>query len=329
MKKILIVGLVILLFLSGCSSNSLAKYNEAVEKTTGLTRGRSSMIFTIENEFNEKGMTEDELRKLYAYKDMEFSFISSFDHEIGEMEADIYLSLGSPGYDMSFYSSKEGSFIRIPIVNKYMKLDLEDFENKAMETGNESDEIQDVFLKIIEEWTAILEMDNVVKGEKSIMSTEDGDVKVVKFTVSPSEDKIRLFLKKIAALARANSEELEKAGGFSFAEFEGENPMDFSEIVEIIEEKIDSLESITFIDTVFIDIDGYIVSDELLMVFEDYDSEEGQIKKTTVSIIQENWENGMKQDIEFPEIAPDEMIEMDGNGWNFNFEEGGDYNVGN
>ncbi|GKT22759.1 hypothetical protein ADUPG1_004519, partial [Aduncisulcus paluster] len=49
-------------------------------------------------------------------------------------------------------------------------------------------------------WRNTFEADEVVKGEKSTMETPEGDVRVVKFTVTPDKEKLKGFVKGIGLI---------------------------------------------------------------------------------------------------------------------------------
>ena len=301
--KLLVITLILMMLLSGCSTNALLDYNNAVQKTEDITRGKTSLSIKVDNDFNTDGLTEEAINNLKNFEKIEMSLLSRFDNNQAKSINDVYLNLTGMGIDSMIYSMEDYAYIKIPMVNEYIEIDLNDLEMAPAidTTGTES-----LVRRVIKEWTELLETENVVKGEKSIMTTEDGEVKVTRFTVKPTEDQLRLFIKKIIAIARSEKDALEKF--IQFANTDG--GLDFDALVDVVEQDIEEMEKITFNSIAFIDIDGYIVNESIEIHFENYDSKPGQVNKRTVVISQENWDNEMEQNIAIPDFAPEDLIDM-------------------
>jgi hypothetical protein len=319
-KTIIALSLIFLLVLSGCSKNPLKTYNSAVEKTENITRGKFSVTVNVENIFNKEGLDDETLKTLRYLEKIETSMFSSFDKNESRSKNDIYLKIGNLGFDSKVYSIEDEAYIQIPALNKYIKLNLADikFEELEKEQGINTDSIEGLMKRISKEWTDLLETDNVVKGERTIMQTEDGDVKVTKFSVSPTEDQLRLFLKKVIAIFRSEKEGLQQFvelfrldNNYNIEKTENNEEMNFEILIKAIENELEEMEKITFSSVAYIDIDGYIVKETIEIVFENYDPKGGQIEKRKVQITQENWDNEMEQKIILPEIPAESIISID------------------
>jgi hypothetical protein len=302
--KVAAAVLIIMTLTAGCSTNALLDYNNAVRKTEDITRGKMSLSIKIDNDFSTEGLSEEAIANLKNFERIEMSLLSSFDNNQRRSINDIYLNLGGMGIDSMVYSNDADAYIRLPMVNEYIRINLDelDMTSSLDMTGTES-----LVKRITKEWTELLETENVVKGEKSIMATEDGEVKVTKFTVSPTEDQLRLLLKKMIAILRSEKEALE-----TFVQFANtDGGLDFDALVRGVEQEIEDMEKITFNSVAYIDIDGYIVKESIEIYFENYDPKPGQVSKRTVVFSQENWDNEMEQNIVIPDISSDNLMDMD------------------
>ncbi|MDW7669249.1 MAG: hypothetical protein SCJ93_10525, partial [Bacillota bacterium] len=160
--------------------------------------------------------------------------------------------------------------------------------------------------KIQKEWLELLQKEDVVKGKRDIMTTKDGDVKVDKYTIEPSEEQLRLFFKKVFAILRSEEENLVKL-------IQNEdNDIDIGNIITNTEKAVEKFEKITFKNEAYIDIDGYIVKEYIYIVLEDYDPEPGSNSLISIDVEIENWENEIEQIIKIPEVNQDELINLDG-----------------
>jgi hypothetical protein len=314
------LSMVFLLVLSGCSKDPLKIYNSAVEKTDNISRGKLSVTVNVENIFNKEGLDEETVKILRNLEKIEMSMLSSFDKNESRSKNDIYLKIENLGFDSKVYSIGEDAYIKIPALNKYIKINLENlkFEEMEKEQAINTDSVDTLIKRIGKEWTDLLETENVVKGERTIMQTEDGEVKVTKFSISPTEDQLRLFLKKVIAIFKSEKEGLKQFvelfsldNNYDIEETEKDEEMNFEILIKAIENELEEMEKITFGSVAYIDIDGYIVKEAIEVVFENYDPKGGQIEKRKVQIIQENWENELEQNIVLPEIPAESIIRID------------------
>src|SRR6056297_855950 len=303
MKKITAVLLILLttLFLFGCSQDYLQNYKEAVEKTESREFGKERISIKIENEFNEENISQEILEELNYLKDIQVEVTSSFNESQEESKA--YIKYRGLGYDLTVFSSEEEVIIYVPMIGRYIQLKEENlgFDHNIKDL----EELEDLTSKIQKEWLNLLQKENVVKGKKDIMTTKDGDVKVDLYTIQPSEEQTRLFLKKIFALLRSEEKSLSKL-------VENENDdLDIVNIIDNIEEAVGKFEKITYKNQAYIDIDGYIVKEYIDIVLEDYDPEPGSNSIISVNVEIENWENEVEQKIKIPEVDQEEIIDID------------------
>ncbi len=301
MKKFIAVTLIILITASlfGCSQDYLQNYKEAVEKTESRKSGREKISVNIENEFNEENISQEILEELNYLKNIQVEMTTSFNEN--KDESKLYIKYRGLGYDLTIFSSDEEILVYIPMIGKYIKLNE---ENLGLDENNieELEDLENLSSKIQNEWLELLQKEDVVKGKRDIMTTKDGDVKVDKYTIEPSEEQLRLFFKKIFAILRSEEENLSK-----LIKNQKED-VDIVKIIDNIEKTFEKFEIITFKDEAYIDIDGYIVKEYIDVTIEDYDPEPGSNSKISVNVEIENWENELEQRIEIPEIDEEDII---------------------
>jgi hypothetical protein len=304
MKKILIIILVILAVVSliGCNQDYLQNYKEAVEKTDGRSQGKESIKISINNDFNQENISQEIIEELNYLKNIEFEVTSSFNESYSKSRA--YIKYRGLGYDINLYTSESETLVQIPIINKYIKIDSEDLGFNEDEENN-FEGMEELTSKIQSEWLDLLQKEDVVKGKRDLMTTQDGDVKVDKYTISPSEEQLRLFLKKFFAVLRSEEESLK-------ALIQNQNEkVNVEEIVNNLENVIDEFEKITFKNEAYIDVDGYIVKEFISIDLENYDPQPGSNSKISVKVEIENWENEADQTIEIPEVEEKDLIDLD------------------
>lgn len=304
MKKILTIILVILAVVSliGCNQDYLQNYKEAVEKTDRRSQGKESIKISINNDFNQENISQEIIEELNYLKNIEFEVTSSFNESYSKSRA--YIKYRGLGYDINLYTGESETLVQIPIINKYIKIDSEDLGFNEDEENN-FEGMEELTSKIQGEWLDLLQKEDVVKGKRDLMTTQDGDVKVDKYTISPSEEQLRLFLKKFFAVLRSEEESLK-------ALIQNQNEkVNVEEIVNNLENVIDEFEKITFKNEAYIDVDGYIVKEFINIDLENYDPQPGSNSKISVKVEIENWENEADQIIEIPEVEESDLIDLD------------------
>jgi uncharacterized lipoprotein YehR (DUF1307 family) len=187
MKKILTIILVILVVVSliGCNQDYLQNYKEAVEKTDGRSQGKESIKISINNDFNQENISQEIIEELNYLKNIEFEITSSFNESYSKSRA--YIKYRGLGYDLNLYTGENETLVQIPIINKYIKIDSEDLGFNEDEENN-FERIEGLTSKIQSEWLDLLQKEDVVKGKRDLMTTQDGDVKVDKYTIITSEE---------------------------------------------------------------------------------------------------------------------------------------------
>ncbi len=309
---IVIVLLVITLF--GCSSNSLIQYKDSIKKTDNISKGKTSINLTINSSYNYEGLDKKEAEKLSNYfNKIEIDSNITFDDTKEEMYLMMYFNFGGLGYDSEVFVKGNETTVRIPIINKYIKIENEQEQNKDNELYNNINE--KILKPIKDKWTEILLRENVVKGKKSILSTEDGDVKVIKYTITPSEEQMKELItfcfKTVAENKEVLKDELTLIGS--------DNETDIETFISKLGEELKKIETITLEQVVYIDIDGYITKDTVNFELYINNPEQGEARYRKIVLETKNWNNEMEQLIVFPTIKSKDVIDVEDSKGSFMF----------
>lgn len=315
MKKIFCLLIIIAVFLTlvGCQENTLLEYKESSEKTDQISKGKASFNIKIKNYFDYEGLTDDEIKKLNYFKDIEVNSIYTFDNTKEEIYMMLYFNFGGLGYDTEAYLRGGETIVRIPIINKYIIMNNKDIKQSGNNKLN-NDINEYIFIPIQEKWMEILNSENVVKGEKSILATEDGDVKVTKYTITPSDEQTKDFI--MYCLDTVISNEKLLIDMIKLAN--DKDNISLKKTINSCKEMIEKEEKINFQQTIYIDIDGYITKEIITFNIIDMEVSPKAIKES-ITIEVNNWDIEMEQDINFPTINSDDIIDIEDSEGSFMF----------
>ncbi|MTI47513.1 MAG: hypothetical protein FH761_06710 [Firmicutes bacterium] len=307
MKRILMFLMVLVTALSlvACGEEDMATYKNAVNKTNEIMRGQSSYEITVNQEFNIDGLTPEEIKDINYFKKMVLESRSQFNSDKKKVIAHNYSNFGGMGFDTDFYMNNDEVFMKMPIIGKYMN--LQGLLKKEDDEANEQIISQDTIQKIKDNWIGILNEEDVVSGEKSLLSTEEGEVKATLFSISLTDKQIKKLVNNtINDLLDDNNltRMMEK-----FVNYE-EKSISLDEIVNKIRESISSSNITDFKYQVYIDIDGYIVQSNMTMEIEYPDAEIGEIKSQEINMITNVWDIEEEQSFNFPSLTEDNTLQQ-------------------
>jgi len=241
MKIKLIVFIIILgIIITGCSDKSYEEYEEAVIKTESLNSGKIKIEGNYLISFNEEEFSAEDYKKAEIYSNYKFVGTSIFDKEAEKNNFYGNIEFAKLGFDLEYFKDKNKEYIKIPFLGKYIDLsNLDEFKEMELENSkfdfniNNFEMDAELVNKISKLWTEKISDENVFKGKKFLMNTPEGDVKVIKYTISFSDEILKKLIYKTVLLYDASIET-------SFLE------------------KI-AIES--FIYDAYVDIDGYIIEE--------------------------------------------------------------------
>ncbi len=315
MKKIRLAAVFVLLavLLAGCSTNSLESYKKAVEKTDGIMRGQSSGEVKVEMDFNTTGMTEEQVKKMNYYKDVACSFNVTFDEEARQTLSRNYLNLGGLGFDMDFYKNGEESFVKMPIIGKYVKLSDMINQAKEQQAPQEAEELisKETLESLGKAWVDLLKQENVMKGKQIVQSTPDGEVKATQYTMKLSDEQIKALLSAWTDTL-SGDEKLKAAFEDSFKDkVKDLEDVSYDKLFTDIKDNLKSYRIEEFQYDAFVDIDGYIVNEVVSCNVSVNDTKPGGMTAVRFQLETKNWSINKAQQFEFPVLTEENTLDAD------------------
>lgn len=300
MKKSILFLIFIILtagIFAGCTADDLAKYMDAVNKTDEVSSGQQSIVFTMQNEFDKSKMKEADIKAVDSIKEIVYEGNLTYSEECIFMNN--YIAYGGTGHDYEVYIKDEAKFMKIPAIGKY--IDLNDtFQGESEITyGKDYEEA----IKVINnEWVKVLSQENVVSGSDIVLETKDGDVKAKQFTININNEQFHEFIDNVKEKDPDffNNFVQSKDGEVGASDVE---TVDFNELLEhaVVE---------NFTGEVYIDADGFIIEESFTA---DIKIEGSQIYNTyktgKFTLIVKNWSLNREQEIVFPEISEEDILE--------------------
>jgi hypothetical protein len=300
LKTILLLVLCIV-YLLGCTSRApLIEYKEAVRKTNAIKRGQMSYELSVMNEYNTYRLKEDQIKKLNYFKKIDISTYTTYDSVQDRVIARNYYNFGGMGFDSTLYIDKEKSFVKMPLVGKYLNL------ANGKEDKNSGDfelVVEEIMESINSKWLKILEEDDVITGEKTVLNVKDGEVKVTRFSVRLTEKQIKSLLNDILDVISAN-ENLFNEFGWDSTDI----PIEFEKVVLEFKEKLKNVRVKEFRYDAYIDIDGYIIQENGKLVLEFKSPRPGEAKVSEYSFTIKNWSIEKPQKFDYPVINKENIL---------------------
>lgn len=283
---------VLVFFLTSCSSSGFKTYQDALRKTEDIKKGSEHVDVEINMTFNTEGLDTEQKTQLNYLNKILLEIRSQYDLEQNQMLTDVYYYYGGLGYDALFIMNDSKSYLRIPILEKY--LDISNLQDNNV--------WGDTFKPVSDKWLSILNEKDVVTGKNTILNTEDGDVKASIITVKVDNEQ--------------SKEVVMEAINTTF----NENVMDYFyegtvEEKNALQEKIKNLmenaDFENFEEKTYIDFDGYIIKQTMTMDINFNNTLPGDTESMTICITSRNWDIGKQQTIEFPDIRNEDILDVD------------------
>ena len=310
MKRKLALLLLIAILLTACNTNNLAEYKKAVDKTDQITKGQTLGEFTLITEFNQEGLTAEEIRELNYIKDMNGSFSVVFDDEEEKSIIRNYLNFGGLGYDFDVFINKEEMFMKLPVIGKYLKIDDMSSISEDMQTERQivSEETIKEFSK---KWISLMNEEDVFKGKDIVLTTPDGEVKTKEYIIKLSDEQIKALLNDSVEIF-SQDKSLKKLYEENISSIaEPLKDKTFEEMLSEIKNNADKFNVENFSYTAYVDIDGYIVNEIIDIKFGSIDSEEIGIESFSYNLNMKNWDINKKQNFDFPVLTDENTVNIE------------------
>lgn len=319
MKKLFLIGILILL--TGCSKGYLEVYQEAVVKTELINEAKEVNELSIDFEFGDSVLNNLEIdTKLFEH--IVYIQNTKFNKKENKIITRQFLGSDTIGFDTTYYNNEGVEYLDLPMVGKLVTLDdiLNYFE--IIDNNEEFTNVisKESIKKISQLWLNLVEEEDVVNLGNEVVDTPEGEVKVKKILIRATDNQIKVFIKKILDVLRDDSEFMKNISTYPLVSIdedgeleEIENMLDADEILNSWEELLKNISFLNFEITTYIDIDKFIVNEELEVeiIFE------GELNKYIKSIKFKNfyelYDINEKNEFIFPElnnvITVEEVIE--------------------
>ncbi|TCT13105.1 hypothetical protein EDC18_10968 [Natranaerovirga pectinivora] len=297
MKKVLLSVLIILVVLTGCNSKGYETYQNAMDRYGTINEGREKINVYIDLQFNTENLSEEEVQELMIFDrmDMELDLTYNGDQAIAKN----YIYFGGMGMESNFYMIDEDMYMEIPMFNYVVKIEEDDNKNVVV-----IDMESDALSKIRNIWVNVLKDEDVVIGENTILSTNQGNVKASRYMVNVSEEQLKILFDEVLEVI------VEELVRFALQNklLEDRN-FNFS-IVEM-RDFINRIQLKGFKGEVYIDYDGYPIyqSYEIDIAFKD--SQSRQISGIKLVFEEELIEYNKSQELVFPDFGALNIKSMD------------------
>lgn len=302
----IMIGLLTLL-LTGCSTNDMQAYFDAIELTDKEVTGRNEIELYAELEFNEEDLDADQLRNLSYFDVIHIRYQDKFDYsnENEKMEGNMYYNLGGLGLDMSIYMHDGLLYMKMPVQDKYMDMTSELNNTNEEGLSEKQGMYMDMVEPFMEEWQNILKTDDIVKGEKTYVLTEEGQIKATTYNITIDEAQLKTLTSKMTS-SISTEEFIENSftnNGESLTQEE------IAEVKEEFEAVFSQVKIESFVGTAFVDYDGRMVRQTFDFVLNFGVVDSGQLERIEGSFSMELTELGEEQEFDFPIISEDQWID--------------------
>lgn len=312
MKKIILILLAAMLVLSlvACNTDNLAQYKKAFEKTEQITKGQLSADFSMVMDYDTTGLTAEEIRDLNYFKDMKGSFNSVFDDDVEKVILRNYMNFGGLGYDFDMYINGEEFFMKLPVIGKYIK--ISEIQNAIEQEDYKFDQTilsEESMKAITDKWVGLMKEDNVFKGKDIILTTPDGEVKTTEYTITLTDEQIKLFVSESVDIAEKDVNLKQYYDKFLKVKINDED-LSFEDMIKFFKDNIENYNVENFKYTALVDIDGYIVNENILFSIKSTNTDL-MLKGMDYNLDIKTWDINKEQSFDFPVLTKDNTMDVD------------------
>ena len=315
MKKVILILIISTLIIStiGCTQSDLENYKAAMDKTDSMSKGSSIMEIESRTKYNTEGLNEEFTKMLSKFENTKITVKSYFDNDIKKSKDEGYLVIGGLGYDLNIYSVDEKYYVEPLFLDlkdkKYIELDLE-------EMVTEGEKSEDLFKAFAIKWSEIIKEDNVMKGKKVLISTDDGEVKSREFTIDLKDEQLKELLLYFIEEVEKNDEYMdfiEEGMYFTNEEeklTEDEQKEKYKVIFTELKNFIINAKNMKLYYKAYIDIDGYVVQEDIKFSFENETVGSGEFESIKFEMVNQYTNIEKEQSIDFEVPSLQESIKL-------------------
>ena len=302
MKRLLFLLLASALFLSGCSGDALTGYTKAAQKTGSIPNGKFQIKTSVDMDFNLDNLTVEEIKDIKYLEHMDFNcevtYADNKDHK--KALAQCYGNVGGLGIDAEIYVNGDHVDLYLPMLGGYLNLTDAAYQEKL----NASEKFGELFEPMIDKFLELLTTKDIMKGKRTYITTEDGQIKTTVYTIQMNEEQILSLVDETARIMESENINVCELFGMD---------IEINEVTEAMQNWKKYFILSGFSSTAYVDFDGRLVMQdyELDITFKNADTTKGPVRiqmsgKITFSGL------GEAQEIELPVVTPEMYIEE---GW--------------
>jgi hypothetical protein len=249
-------------------------------KTENMKRGKIEIDIINTIEYNTEGLDDEAIKILDKFDEIKFTSKGEFDKEKEKSIDEIYIVFGDLGYDLNIYSIDDSYYVEPLFINlgdkKYIGIKMDDATIKR-------DLLEDLISEFNNKWHEILMEDNVVKGKKVLITTDDGEVKSREFTINLNNEQLKELLSYFLDIIKDNEEFQEYLEQLIYySDEKGLSEEDKNEIYDLMYSSFKEmlLESgeLNLFYKAYIDIDGYVVKEDIKFNLSNSEVDKGELK---------------------------------------------------
>ncbi|MDR7869851.1 MAG: hypothetical protein RIN55_03275 [Tissierellaceae bacterium] len=316
MKKHIFLFVLVLLMISitACSGSNLENYVAAIEKTNSMVKGSDSMEMSIVTKYNTVGLEEDVQKLIQSFEQSKFTMTGSFDNDLKKSRKIGYLNYGNLGFDFNIYGVDDAYYIEPFFLelkdHRYIEFSLDEFKVPESEIPSE------FFQEIGKKWNEIISEENVMRGEKVLVTTDDGEIKSREFTITLNEEQLKEFILYIIELFEENGEYLNIMDQVTYIETDVELTEEdkenlYRDLFTGLKDFIDKSDDLNLFYKAYIDIDGYVVQEDIEFNMGNEAGKAGELINLSFSMVTKYWDIEKEQDLDFDITSFDNSIRFD------------------
>lgn len=297
--------IMIIVSTTGCTESDLENYKTAMDKTDNMSKGTVLIEANTKMDFNTKDLDDEIINTLEKFKEWNLTINSKFDKELGIVKEEEYIVAGDLGYDFNIYELDEKLYIEPLFMNLKEKRFIELNPN---ELSSDTGASEDLFKVFSSKWSEVLKEDNVMKGEKVLITTDDGEVKSREFTISLNDEQLKELIIYMIEYLEQNEEYIDLLEGMTYYS-EGPELTDvkkeeiYQEIIKSMKELITNAKELNLFYKAYIDIDNYVVKEDVKFNFENGSQDSGELQSIVFDMVIQytNIEKEQELEFEYPE----------------------------
>lgn len=315
MRKIVLLLTTLLILLTGCSGSAYETYSKALEKTEGVSSGKTKMTQEAHVEFNTEGLDKKVLEELRKWEKFNVDMELTFDKEQEIGVTNIYGELYDLGIEGKLYNQKNNLYLVTPLLPKILVLTGGDLQGEEIEKLEEQFLIKD-FKDFEKMWKEVIDRENISKLGNIIISTPEGDIKAKEFHITLTKEDIMPLMIEGTKMFNQIMVEQMKANNIS---------VDPKEMEEQFKNAIEEIDFEKIYHRAYIDKDGFVVEEETHLIINFPSTKEGHIKRIDFKGKVQNWDLGKQVKVTIPELTDENTMtieELKESGFNKKFKGG-------